>query len=589
MKLTEEQQAAVNCQQSVFLTACPGSGKTRTIAAKLGHCLEEVEGTPRAVACITYTNAAVHEIETRVRRSLSLREMWALDISTIHAFCLNNIFRPYAHKFDFFGKGFKVIGQDSEEFEELVELTRTAHDKKPAARDVDEFSQLRRDINGIVLGIPVTTASVTVAEAQYFWEQMYERGLIDFSSILFLSYQLCLRFPEICNYLSSRFAWILVDEFQDTTDLQTAIFSEIYRRGNTRFFLVGDLCQSIFSFAGASPALAEAFAMEIGARRDFSLSANFRSSQFIVDDAERIFQRTPPMVAKGQDKNLNIVTEYHHAADPTAAITDHFLMRLQQLEISLGDSVVLASSWFKLIPIAKALRSQGLPVLGPGARPYRRQRLFAVLAERICGYLCEPDFEALVGVERALYETLLEATNRAPVELFSYEGRRLVLQILADAQNVVENSRLGSEFLYALAARVSERLIAAEHLRVQEADMLRASVVEMEADMRRNKVDPDSLTADELGILARPKRAIKLLTFHAAKGREFAAVAMVDLNEGSIPFYQAQTNEEFEEARRLFYVGLTRAQKYLMYAPDSRHYRNMPTRFLRQGYLGLCS
>ena len=118
--------------------------------------------------------------------------------------------------------------------------------------------------------------------------------------------------------------------------------------------------------------------------------------------------------------------------------------------------------------------------------------------------------------------------------------------------------------------------------------MLRASVVEMEADMRRNKVDPDSLTVDELGILARPKRALKLLTFHAAKGREFGAVAMVDLNEGSIPFYQARTNEEFEEARRLFYVGLTRAEKYLMYAPDARDYRNRPTRYLGQGYLGLC-
>lgn len=588
MKLTAEQQAAVNCQQSVFLTACPGSGKTRTITAKLGHCLEEVEGTPRAVACITYTNAAVHEIETRVRHSLSLREMWALDISTIHAFCLNNIFRPYAHKFDVFGKGFKVIGQDSEEFEELVGLTRTAHGKKPVARDVDEFSQLRHDINGAILGVPVTTGSITVAEAQDFWKLMYERGLIDFSSILFLSYQLCLQFPEICDHLSARFAWILVDEFQDTTDLQTAIFSEIYRRGNTRFFLVGDLCQSIFSFAGASPALAEAFAMQIGARRDFSLSANFRSSQLIVNDAERIFQRTPPMVAEGRYKNSNLVTEYHHAANPTAAITDHFLPRLQQLQIGLGDAAILASSWFKLIPIAKALRAQGLPVLGPGARPYKRQRLFAVLAERICGHLCEPDFEALVGVERALYETLLEVTNRAPVGLFSYEGRRLVLQILTDAQNVVENSRLGSELLYALAARVSERLVADEFLHVQEADMLRASVVEMEADMRRNKVDPDTLTADELGILARPKRAMKLLTFHAAKGREFAAVALVDLNEGSIPFYQAQTVEEFEEARRLFYVGLTRAEKYLMYAPDSRDYRNTPTRFLRQGYLGLC-
>lgn len=92
MRLTKEQRDAVECDSSVFLTACPGSGKTRVITVKLGRCLEEVEPTPRSVACITYTNAAVHEIETRVRKSLGIRNEWALDISTIHSFCLNNYF-----------------------------------------------------------------------------------------------------------------------------------------------------------------------------------------------------------------------------------------------------------------------------------------------------------------------------------------------------------------------------------------------------------------------------------------------------------------------------------------------------------------
>ena len=587
MILTQEQEAAVSCQQSVFLTACPGSGKTRTITAKLGRCIEEVEGSPRAVACITYTNAAVHEIELRVRRSLSLREVWSLDISTIHSFCLNNIFRPHAHKLEQFRQGFKVIGQDSEEFEALVGEARASQGKNFSSKDVDDFSTLRHDISGAVLGPPILHGSISSNEAYEFWRLMYERGFIDFSSILYWSYQLCLQHPEICNHLSARFAWILVDEFQDTTDLQTAIFSQIHRRGNTKFFLVGDLCQSIFSFAGASPELAKAFAAEIGARRDFSLSANYRSSQEVVNDAERVFKRAPPMVAEGKHKHLGLTTEHHHAANPVAAVSEYFLPRIQQLGIEFGDSAVLAGTWFKLIPIAKELRRRGVPVLGPGARPYRRQRLFAVLAERICGHLCEPDFEALVGVERALYDTILEATNRVPTALFSYEGRLLVYHILSDARQVQENFKLGCDFLYALAARVSERLAAAEYLKAAETDMFRVSVAEMESDMQRNGVPSELLTVDDLGILARPKRAIKLLTFHAAKGREFGAVAMVDLNEGSIPSYYAKTAPEIEEARRLFYVGLTRAEKYLLYSTDERDYRNRPTRFLGSNYLGL--
>lgn len=181
---------------------------------------------------------------------------------------------------------------------------------------------------------------------------------------------------------------------------------------------------------------------------------------------------------------------------------------------------------------------------------------------------------------------VLEVTNRPPQGLFTYEGRRLVYQILTDAANARDHSVGGMEFLYSLAARVSERLLEENYLRAQEAELLRESVIEMERDVRKNKIDPDELSIDDMGILARPKRAVKLLTFHASKGREFGAVAMVDLNEGSIPFYLAKTTEELDEAQRLFYVGLTRAEKYLLYAPDTRDYRNHPSRFIGANFVG---
>jgi len=588
MTLTDEQHLAVECESSAFLTACPGSGKTRVIAAKLGRCLEEVESTPRGIACITYTNAAVHEIETRVRRSLGMREAWALDISTIHSFCLNNIFRPYSHRLLSFQRGFKLIGQDSEEFEALVEETRAAFGKSATGRDTDEFSQLRYNEDGEPVGPPVASGSISAEEALHFWHLMHERRQLDFASLLFYSLRLCLAHPEICDHLSARFAWILVDEFQDTTDLQVAIFKEIHRRRNTKFFLVGDLYQSIFGFAGAVPVLAEGFAQYIGARRDLSLSANFRSSPAIVTDGELIFPRTPPMRAEGPNKRLAVATELVIAASPTQAVTEFFLPRIAELGITYGQSAVLASSWFKLIPIAKELRARGVPVLGPGARPYRRQRIFATFAERICGHLIEPDFEALVGVERALYDMIWEATNRAPQGLFTYAGRRVVYQILADAANARDNTAAGMEFLYSLAARVSERLLVENYFHAAEIELLRESVVEMEHDVRRNNIAPETLSIEDLGILARPKRAVKLLTFHAAKGREFSAVAMVDLNEGSIPFYQARIKEELDEAQRLFYVGITRAEKYLVYAPDTRDHRNRPSRFVGVNFLGKC-
>ena len=115
------------------------------------------------------------------------------------------------------------------------------------------------------------------------------------------------------------------------------------------------------------------------------------------------------------------------------------------------------------------------------------------------------------------------------------------------------------------------------------------SVEEMKADMRNNKVDLANLTIADLGIYANPDAALKLSTLHNAKGREYQAVAMIDLHEGRIPFYQAETAEDFEEAKRLFYVGVTRAKRFLLYVTDDSGHRDGPSRFLRAGTgVGVC-
>ena len=88
--------------------------------------------------------------------------------------------------------------------------------------------------------------------------------------------------------------------------------------------------------------------------------------------------------------------------------------------------------------------------------------------------------------------------------------------------------------------------------------------------MRNNKVDLANLTIADLGIYARPVTALKLSSLHNAKGREYRAVAMIDLHEGTIPRYRATTNAEIEEAKRLFYVGVTRAEQFLLYVTNSR-------------------
>jgi DNA helicase-2/ATP-dependent DNA helicase PcrA len=108
-------------------------------------------------------------------------------------------------------------------------------------------------------------------------------------------------------------------------------------------------------------------------------------------------------------------------------------------------------------------------------------------------------------------------------------------------------------------------------------------VEEMKNDMRRSNVDLTNLAVDDLGIYATPEAALKLSSLHNAKGREYTAVALIDVHEGRIPHYQARTAEDLEEQKRLFYVGVTRAKRILLYATDDSGRRNGPSRFLFKG------
>src|ERR1700722_2409610 len=107
MRLTTEQRSAVRCEENVMLTACPGSGKTRVVISKLVRVLDEVRDTPRAIACITYTNTGVHEIESRLRHHIQPGDETSYEICTIHSFCLNYIFRPFCHLIGGYKKGFR--------------------------------------------------------------------------------------------------------------------------------------------------------------------------------------------------------------------------------------------------------------------------------------------------------------------------------------------------------------------------------------------------------------------------------------------------------------------------------------------------
>jgi DNA helicase-2/ATP-dependent DNA helicase PcrA len=583
MILTSEQRKAVKHNGHTLLTACPGSGKTHTLAAKLIDCIDEVRGTPRRIACITYTNPAVYEIEDRLKSYGSTGDEDSCDISTIHSFCLVNILQNFYWHIPEYSKGFKVLPPDSERYRELVESVCGEYNILPQFRG--SFENLGREPDGS----PVEMQEINSDAIMAFWNMLLKEGYIDFPNIIYYTYRLMLERPEIAHALACRYAWFLVDEFQDTSALQVEILKLVSEKKITKFFLVGDPYQSIYGFAGAHPALMDDFASHIQAERGFNLFTNFRSSKPIIYHAENLCPRNPHMIAGGKSTHFSEEPKYIHCNNAFEAITDYFLPAIDELKISYGESAILAPWWIKLLQVGRRLRDYGVPIVGPGARPYRRAHLFAMLAEQVCAYIEQPNPKIFYNIERELFLLINNITGSADFKVYTYAGRVVVMQLINCGIEIKEKYENGIVWLREASQSFSEILMSAGFLAISGSVLIKESVKGMELDMEANGIDTNNLSIADLGMFAHSDRSMKLLTMHRAKGREFDAVAIIDLHEGKVPHFSATTNERIEESKRLLYVSITRARRLLMYITDEERPQNRPSRFLGLEGLGLLS
>jgi len=577
MKLTEEQRRAVHHNGNAVITACPGSGKTRTIIAKILKCIDGLTGTPRKIACITYTNTAVHEIEYRIRTNGIGSDEFYHEVSTIHAFCQSNILGRYHWKTKAYKKGYSILPSDHDFFAQIVNAVGDQFGLDSFART--QFEMLNRAPDGSPM-----SNSIPDDAAYAFWELLEREGYIDFCNIVYHSYCILRDNPSIAYNLSCRYAYILVDEFQDTSALQVDLLKVIHAHGFTTFFLVGDPEQSIYSFAGAQRELMNLFARSIDAQ-EFSLSGNFRSTRSLVESAELLIERHPPMTSVSQKPSLNPSVAYANTDSSFSAMTDYFLPFLEENDIKYGDAAVVAQNWFVLRPLGKQLRELGIPVVGPGARPYKRKYLLGRIAEQVCSYIESGTPAILHQAEKELFRIASELTGRPFYWIFSYQGMKVVHRIMQSGDSLHQKFDGAAEWLNAVAIEFERILIEESIIPVSFKGCLLESKINMFNEMKMNKIDIDNMMLSDLSMFADPRRNMKLMTMHATKGREFDALAIICAHDGLVPYhnyYNPLNNFVLQESRRLFYVAMTRAERALWIFSSENNRGLPPSRFLSE-------
>ena len=270
---------------------------------------------------------------------------------------------------------------------------------------------------------------------------------------------------------------------------------------------------------------------------------------------------------------------YEQAHTPFDCVWDHFFPTLDELEIDLGDAAVLAPWWVTLFRLGRQLRDRNIPIVGPGARPYKGNTLFAQFAEATGAYLSGLDMNEYARLRRGFFWLVLNAVGEPDWRVYTFDGKRVLARLVAAAKECKEQDESAVGFLTIFVNQVANILVSEGYIPEGHEVLLRESADTMISGINSHLSDPINVSVDFLAMFARPTECLQLLTMHGAKGREFDAVAVVDVHDNKVPHWSAGAFD-IEESKRLMYVASTRARKLLMFFSDTSHTKNVPSRFL---------
>jgi len=368
--LNDEQKNIIATDENLIVSACPGSGKTRVLTCKIGHCLDHLKSCKKYVVALTFTNRAADEIHDRIENlNIFADQLW---VGTIHSFCLDWILKPYSGYCPRTRNGFTVIDEYTKE-----SILNTFKDKY----NVSIYTQIntRLNRNGSLAIQPTQKIKMIIEE---YNKVLLDSKLIDFDLILYISFFLLCEYNNIPLILSKLFSIICIDEYQDTQDLQYAILTKIVKagKGETKVMFVGDPDQAIYDSLGGEAKSISQITKETGNLRfeKLPLSGNYRSSQRIINFYRNFQLNNIPITALGKKSHENgliTLNKTIHKDDLAEEIA-----RLIKISLSNGvpanEICVIGPQWYLITPLARKIKKllPNIPLDAPGLSPLRKSK-----------------------------------------------------------------------------------------------------------------------------------------------------------------------------------------------------------------------
>ncbi len=631
MKLNEAQESAVTYVSGPCLVlAGAGSGKTRVITNKIAHLVRNCDMPARYIAAVTFTNKAAREMKERVAQTLGKPEARGLKVSTFHTMGLTII---KAHVKDLGLKpGFSLF-DDKDSFALLNDLTSDTLDG-----DKDQLQLLQSCIsnwkNDLILPDALLKSATSTGEREFaeaykrYQDNLKAYNALDFDDLILLPTLLLKSSEAIRVKWQSKIRYLLVDEYQDTNTSQYELVKLLVGE-RARFTVVGDDDQSIYSWRGAKPQNLHLLQQDFPRLNVIKLQQNYRSSGRILHCANILIQNNPHLFDKtlfselqyGEPlKVIEAKNEEHEGERVVAELLAHKFMNRTQFK----DYAILYRGNHQSRIFEKLLMSNRIPYKISGGMSFFGRAEVKDIMAYLRLLVNQDDDNALLriintpgrGIGRATLEKLGNFANSLGVSMFEAATHPNLNSVLPDkafhsvstfARWVVELSDNAERGNTADAVRTMIRTMGYEEWLYETsaspkaAEMAMANVSTLFGwvnDMLEgNDLDqPMTLTEVVNRLILRDMMErgeddgegdqVQLMTLHASKGLEFPIVFLVGMEEGLLPHQSSIDEDNVEEERRLAYVGITRAQRELIFslAKERRQFGEVinpePSRFL---------
>lgn len=561
----EQFAAAVETNHCVVL-AGPGSGKTKTLTTAMARALALDVIDPRGVACITYSNECAIELETRLAK-LGIATSERVFIGTVHGFALSQIISPYARCVPIgLPPDFRVATRAEERAAiELAHAAAFGGMGDPHRRWEFATEKRRRDVDRIRPEWREQDPELTEFIETYE-SVLRQQGLIDFDDMPLLAYRMVKEHTWIREALRARFPVLFIDEYQDLGHALHELVLLLCFGGGMRLFAVGDADQSIYAFNGANPELLESLTRRADVRT-IRLRFNYRSGSKIVRASLGALgeERDYHEVAGAPDGELTFWAVPYGLDNQADTIADTIIPKLVEKGFELGEIAVLYRTARLGNRVADALKIANIPfVRSDGNALVRRNSRLARFIEECARWATGGWRDANPPFARLLRQALSLVFGRLASDA---EEQTISAQLIA----FLERSAGSSETTHIWLQRFQHELIVPwrSSARYSDQDWDICSGMITNTDPAR---DLDMPLAHFAGRVEGSGR-LTLSTLHSAKGREFDAVVMYGVNASDLPNDRDQRSlASLREARRLFYVGVTRPRKELSLVFQEHHH-----------------